>query len=271
MLIKGLLPDNYTVPYVLKACAQSQALREGEQIHAHCIKTGMLLSIVYVKNTLMRLYAVCGVIKAVQKLFDGSPQRDLVSWTTLFQGYVKMGFLREGVTAFFEMCDSNLRADEMTLVIVLSACSKLGDLELGRKIHDYMRDNEVNSDVFVGNALVNVYLNCGDADFACKLFDEMPFRNVVACELSKKRPKQINEEAAWDIGKGLGHVVEVYNKTFSSEQARFIRIRVEIPLHKPIRRGGYVLNPERDRVRVGFKYERMAMMQKSVQPQGTNS
>ena len=180
MLIKGLVPDNYTVPYVLKACAQSQALREGEQIHAHCIKTGMLLSIVYVKNTLMRLYAVCGVIKAVQKLFDGSPQRDLVSWTTLIQGYVKMGLLREGVATFFEMCDSNLRADEMTLVIVLSACSKLGDLELGQKIHDYMRDNEVNSDVFVGNALVNMYLNCGDADFACKLFDEMPFRNVVS-------------------------------------------------------------------------------------------
>nr|POE51941.1 uncharacterized protein CFP56_75213 [Quercus suber] len=67
----------------------------------------------------------------------------------------------------------------------------------------------------------------------------------------------INEEAAWDIGKGLGHVVEVDNKTFSSEQARFIRIRVEILLHKPIRRGGYVLSPEGDRVRVGFKYERM--------------
>ena len=64
-------------------------------------------------------------------------------------------------------------------------------------------------------------------------------------------------EAAWDIGKGLGYVVEVDNKTFSSEQARFIRIRVEIPLHKPIRRGGYVLSPEGDRVRVGFKYERM--------------
>ena len=67
----------------------------------------------------------------------------------------------------------------------------------------------------------------------------------------------INEEAAWDIGKGLGHVVEVDNKTFSLEQACFIRIRVEIPLHKPIRWGGYVLSPEGDRVRVGFKYERM--------------
>ena len=67
----------------------------------------------------------------------------------------------------------------------------------------------------------------------------------------------INEEVAWDISKGLGHVVEVDNKTFSSEQAHFVRIHVEIPLHKPIRRGGHVLNPEGDQVRVGFQYERM--------------
>ena len=48
----------------------------------------------------------------------------------------------------------------------------------------------------------------------------------------------INEEAGWEIGKGLGHVYEVENKTFLSDQARFIRIRVGIPLEKLICRGG---------------------------------
>ena len=67
----------------------------------------------------------------------------------------------------------------------------------------------------------------------------------------------INEEAGWEIGKGLGHVYEVDNKTFLSDQARFIRIRVGIPLEKPIHRGGWVTNPEGDQVRVGFKYERL--------------
>ncbi|PQM36368.1 pentatricopeptide repeat-containing protein [Prunus yedoensis var. nudiflora] len=133
MLVNGLLPDNYTVPSVLKACAQSRALREGQQMHTYAIKTGLVLSNVYVKNTLMRLYAVCGVINCVRNLFDEGPQRDLVSWTTLIQGYVKMGLPREGVEAFFDMCDAKMRADEMTLVIVLSACSKLGDLSLGRE------------------------------------------------------------------------------------------------------------------------------------------
>nr|XP_004307165.2 PREDICTED: pentatricopeptide repeat-containing protein At1g08070-like [Fragaria vesca subsp. vesca] len=180
MLLNDILPDHYTVPSVLKAFAQCRALREGQQIHAYAIKSGLVLSNVYVNNTIMRLYAVCGFINYARKVFDESPQRDLVSWTTLIQGYVKMGYAREGVEAFFDMCDAKMRPDEMTLVIVLSACSKLGDLSLGRKISRYIDDNGVNPDVFIGNALVNMYLECGDDELARGVFDGMPVRNVVS-------------------------------------------------------------------------------------------
>lgn len=45
-----------------------------------------------------------------------------------------------------------------------------------------------------------------------------------------------NEEAGKDIGSGIGRVVDVDCKAISSNQARFHRIRVEMPLAKPIRR-----------------------------------
>ena len=67
----------------------------------------------------------------------------------------------------------------------------------------------------------------------------------------------ISEEAARDIGRGLGQVVEIDHKAFTSEQARFIRIRVEIAIDKPLRRGGFVVNPKGDKVRIGFRYERL--------------
>ena len=47
----------------------------------------------------------------------------------------------------------------------------------------------------------------------------------------------INKKAGWEIGKGLGHVYKVDNKTFLSNQARFIKIRVWISLEKPIVEG----------------------------------
>lgn len=185
MLIKGLLPNTYTLPYVLKACWQSQSLRVGQQVHAYSMKTA-LLSNVYVFNTLMRLYAVCGLIKAVHKLFHfrqhPQAQRDLVSWTTLIQAYVKMDYPTEAILSFFDMCQANIRPDGMILVIVLSACSKLGDLSLGIKIHRYITDNHFNlsPDVFIHNALIDMYLKCGNIPSARKVFDEMPVKNVVS-------------------------------------------------------------------------------------------
>ncbi|XAR63337.1 hypothetical protein NMG60_11023243 [Bertholletia excelsa] len=179
LLARGLVPDNYTYPFVLRACAQSRALREGEVVHAHVIKNGLIFDL-YVINTLIRMYAVCGFIGAAQKIFDESTRRDLVSWTTLIQGYVKVGFWKEGVKSFLDMCENGFEADEMTMVTVLSACASLGDITLGRKIHRYMHDHKVNVDVFVGNALVDMYLKCGDPDLARKVFNEMPVKNVVS-------------------------------------------------------------------------------------------
>ncbi|RZS18117.1 hypothetical protein BHM03_00050342 [Ensete ventricosum] len=180
MLRKDLRPDSFTFPYLLKLFANSRALQAGEALHAAAIKTGLHAN-VYVRNNLMSLYAVCGKVRAVQKLFDGFPERDLVSWTTLISGYTKAGLAKEAVKVFEEMTsEKNLRADGVTMVAVLSACAELGDLELGRNLHRYIGAREVDMDVFVGNALVDMYSKCGDVDSAHQLFNKMPVRNVVS-------------------------------------------------------------------------------------------
>ena len=58
----------------------------------------------------------------------------------------------------------------------------------------------------------------------------------------------LTEETGRDIENGIGKVVEIDATTFMTDQARFIRIRVEVPLDKPIRRRGVVLSPEGDKL-----------------------
>ena len=46
----------------------------------------------------------------------------------------------------------------------------------------------------------------------------------------------INEDAGKDIGESIRRVLEVDCKAIASDQARFLCIRVELPLDKPIQR-----------------------------------
>ena len=50
-------------------------------------------------------------------------------------------------------------------------------------------------------------------------------------------------------------MVEVDCKAIASNQARVLRIRIEIPLTKPIRYGAPIISLVGDEVRVAFKYE----------------
>uniref|UniRef100_A0A7N2LRC3 DUF4283 domain-containing protein n=1 Tax=Quercus lobata TaxID=97700 RepID=A0A7N2LRC3_QUELO len=66
-----------------------------------------------------------------------------------------------------------------------------------------------------------------------------------------------SEEVGQEIGKGLGKLVEVDWKGSNSDQARFLRIRAEIPLDKPLQRGSQIMSPKGDVVWVAFRFERM--------------
>ncbi|XP_042399884.1 pentatricopeptide repeat-containing protein At1g08070, chloroplastic-like [Zingiber officinale] len=178
-LKRGTFPDNFTFPPLLKLLADAHAFRAGVALHAHTAKMGFDAD-VYVRNSLIRLYFVCGEIGCAKKLFDGFPERDLVSWTTMISGFTKAGHPKDAVKVFFEMVDENLRVDGMTIVAVLSACAEIGDLELGRKLRRCVDAFHLDADVFIDNALVDMYSKCGDIDSAREVFDKMPLRNVVS-------------------------------------------------------------------------------------------
>ncbi|XP_075643286.1 uncharacterized protein LOC142614620 isoform X1 [Castanea sativa] len=68
----------------------------------------------------------------------------------------------------------------------------------------------------------------------------------------------IYKEAGIDIGQRIGRVIEVDCEAIAFGEARFLRVRVDVPLDKPIRGGAPVHSPEGDKVGVVFKYERLS-------------
>ncbi|RYR33063.1 hypothetical protein Ahy_A10g047611 isoform A [Arachis hypogaea] len=99
-----------------------------------------------------------------RKVFDEMPERNEVAWTVMIVGYVENGMTRD-----------------VSLCSILSACSRSGDVSLGRWVHGYAV-KEIGRDVgvMVGTGLVDMYAKCGRIGAALVVFRNMPRRNVVA-------------------------------------------------------------------------------------------
>ncbi|KAK9997197.1 hypothetical protein SO802_021883 [Lithocarpus litseifolius] len=61
------------------------------------------------------------------------------------------------------------------------------------------------------------------------------------------------------VGGKLGILEEVEKRRRQDDQNYFIRVRVALPISKPLRRGSYLAGSEGDRVWATFKYERLAL------------
>ncbi|XP_068657589.1 pentatricopeptide repeat-containing protein At2g22410, mitochondrial-like [Aristolochia californica] len=178
MLGTGRLPNDFTFPFVLKACAFELALAETLAIHVQVIKLGFV-SQVYVQNALLHVYAVCGTIDFSRKVFDDIIDKNTVSWNSMIGGYSQMGLCPQALQLFGRMRDSGLYPDEFTFVNLLTVCSQTGNIELGRILHLYIETTGVRTDLFVKNALLDMYAKCGYLATAKMLFDKMPDKNVV--------------------------------------------------------------------------------------------
>ncbi|CAK9144176.1 unnamed protein product [Ilex paraguariensis] len=175
----GLLPDNYTFPFVVRSCAVLSALREGTEVHCNIIKNGFDMD-VFVKSSLVTMYSESGETWSSELVFDEMVVRNIVSWTAMISAYVQNGFFDMGLGVFREMMASGTRPNAVTLVSILPACAGLEFLNLGMLIHGYGMKLGVDSEISLVNALIALYGKCGNIDIARYLFDQMAVRSVVS-------------------------------------------------------------------------------------------
>jgi pentatricopeptide repeat protein len=179
MQLADIKPNAITMVSVLSACAHLADLQQGKWIHDYIIRSGFELNI-SVETALMDMYAKCGRIELARQLFDKMSTRDVISWNAMIAGYVQNGQAIEAVRLFRRMEMANLKPNSATIVSVLPACGHLTSLHEGKKIHDYIIRNGLESDVSVGNCLVAMYAKFGKIEVARKFFLKMYERDVVS-------------------------------------------------------------------------------------------
>ncbi|KAF5470094.1 hypothetical protein F2P56_010637 [Juglans regia] len=175
---EGFLPNCFTFPFVLKACARLLDFQLGVKIHTLVVKEGFDDD-VYVKTSLLCSYASCGYMGHARKIFDDIPEKNVVCWTAIISGYIGVGQYGEAIDMFRMLLEMGLLPDSFTIVKVLSACTQLGDLRSGAWIDGYMAEIGMGRNVFVATSLVDMYAKCGDMEKARCVFDRMGEKDIV--------------------------------------------------------------------------------------------
>lgn len=174
----GIVPDNFTFPFVLKACARLSDFQLGVKLHSLVVKTGFDYD-VFVQTSLVCLYAKCGYLPDARKVFDDIPDKNVVSWTAIICGYIGSGHFEEAINLFRGLLEMGLKPDSFTLVRVLSACTQLGDLNSGEWVDGYITESGMHRNVFVATSLVDMYTKCGNMEKARCVFDGIHEKDIV--------------------------------------------------------------------------------------------
>lgn len=217
MMEFGFVPDEVTVASVVSACATLTAIKEGQQIHARVFKCDMFRDDLVLNNALVDMYAKCGRIGEARWVFDNMPTRNVVSETSMVSGYAKTVSVKAARLMFMKMTEKNivswnaliagytqneeneealklfcllkkesLRPTHYTFGNVLNACANLANLKLGMQAHTHVLkhgfrfESGPESDIFVGNSLVDMYTKCGSVEEGRRVFENMVDRDRVS-------------------------------------------------------------------------------------------
>lgn len=179
MVNEKVRPNGVTAVSILSACSSLRTLREGKLVHGYVVKNFIDID-VFVFNALIDTYSRCGCLFNAHQIFRQMPIKNVVSWTSIINGYSNNSNPKEALFLFEEMESAKIRPDEITMLGVVSMCSKLGIFELGEWIDQYVEKNGFKESISIANALMDMHAKCGSIKKACQIFDRMEKKTLVS-------------------------------------------------------------------------------------------
>ncbi|KAH9611939.1 hypothetical protein KSS87_013470 [Heliosperma pusillum] len=183
MLFLEIKPDSSTMVALLVLCSKSIDLGLGKQIHVHALKMGLDMD-VRVGTALMDMYFKCANTGCGLKLFDRFDNHNLVMWGTIITNCSRSGYSRRALDLFVAGFKHGFM-DHVILLAVLRACSALTIKPEGMVIHGLSVKLGLDSEIYIGSALIDMYMKCRDIASAEKAFlrlclkDEISWSNLI--------------------------------------------------------------------------------------------
>ncbi|XP_075634547.1 pentatricopeptide repeat-containing protein At4g19191, mitochondrial-like [Castanea sativa] len=182
LLFREMESENFkansrTVVALLLACEDGLEIRLGKEIHGYCLRNGLFDLDPHVGTALIGFYLKFDV-RISRLVFDLMIVRSIVSWNAMINGYVDVGNYLEALNLFLSMLENGVHFDSVTMLVVIQACAEFESLQLGMQIHQMAIKLKYVGDLFIVNALLNMYSENGSLASSCALFDTVPTCDV---------------------------------------------------------------------------------------------
>eukprot|EP00257_Ricinus_communis_P021470 XP_015580972.2 pentatricopeptide repeat-containing protein At5g55740, chloroplastic [Ricinus communis] len=170
MRLEDIEYSRVTLLGFLSAAANLGAVTEGKQGHAIAVKGGYELDNI-LGSSILNFYSKVGLIEDAELVFSNMAEKDVVTWNLLISSYLQCELVEKALNMCHLMRFQNMKFDSVTLDSILSACANTKNIQLGKEAHCYCIRNNLESDVDVANAIVNMYAKCGSIHDAKEVFN----------------------------------------------------------------------------------------------------
>ncbi|KAL3646716.1 hypothetical protein CASFOL_009260 [Castilleja foliolosa] len=198
---KDPTPDGVTAVSVLHACAQSNDLVFGMDVHQYVINNRIKLDL-SLCNSIISVYAKCGSLDYGKELFQEMNEKDEITYNTIISGYMVHGFVDEAMKIFKEMRNPGLstwnavisgrvqnnqyddvlelarrmqvlgfKPNNVTLSSILPAVPHVSHLRVGKEIHGYAIKMNYDRNIYVVTAMIDTYAKLGFLNGAHSVFN----------------------------------------------------------------------------------------------------
>lgn len=136
MMSCSVKSNEATYVSVLSSCASLDGwggIYLGKQIHGHILRNEIHLS-VFMGTAFIDLYGKSGLLNAAKNVFDGMVVKETCCWNAMISALSSNGREKEALDFFERMKMEGLQPNEVTFVVVLTACARGKLVEFGLEL-----------------------------------------------------------------------------------------------------------------------------------------
>ncbi|KAH0979995.1 hypothetical protein GBA52_007172 [Prunus armeniaca] len=127
---------------------------------------------------MVAMYASSDDLDSAVNIFHRVNNPSTLLYNSIIRAYTLCGYSQKTIEIYGQMHRLGLKGDNFTYPFVLKCCANLSSIWLGKCVHSLSLRIGLESDMYVGTSLIDMYVKCGEMSDARSLFDKMTVRDV---------------------------------------------------------------------------------------------